>query len=72
MDTMQFYNPPKFNTKPSNNGIDTDTTEMVYDNEHQWMADQQMPELGIELQDQAMEEQVDRHLCAVDHYIITD
>jgi hypothetical protein len=36
------------------------------------MADQQMADLGMELQDQEMEDQEGRHLCAVDLYFITE
>jgi hypothetical protein len=82
MDTMQPHNPPEFNTETTTNGIDTHTTEMGYDNEHQGMADQEMADqemadqemadLGMELQDQEMEDQEGRHLCAVDLYFITE
>jgi hypothetical protein len=70
-DTMQPHNPPEFNTETTTNGIDTHTTELGYDNEHQGiadqemadqemadqeMADQEMVDLGMELQDQEMED----------------
>ena len=71
-DTMQPHNPPEFNTETTTNGIHTHTTEMGYDNEHQGMADQEMADLGIELPHQEMEDQEGRHLCAVDHYFITE
>jgi hypothetical protein len=76
-DTMQPHNPPEFNTETTTNGIDTHTTEMGYDNEHQGMADQEMADqemadLGMEVQDQEMEDQEGRHLCAVDLYFITE
>jgi hypothetical protein len=81
-DTMQPHNPPEFNTETTTNGIDTHTTDMGYDNEHQGMADQEMADLemadlemadlGMELQDQEMEDQEGRHLCAVDLYFISE
>jgi len=86
-DTIQPHNPPEFNTETTTNCIDTHTTELGYDNEHQGMADQgmtdqemadqemadqEMADLGMELQDQEMEDQDGRHLCAVDLYFITE
>ena len=77
MYTMQPHNPPEFNTETTPNGIDTHTTDMWYDNEHQGMADQEMADqemadLGMELQDQEMENQEGRYLCAINLYFITE
>jgi hypothetical protein len=38
----------------------------------QEMANQDMVDLGMELQDKEMEDQEGRHLCAVDLYFITE
>ena len=58
--TMQPHNPPEFNTETTTNGIDTHSTEMGYDNEHQRMADQEMVDREMaddEMADQEMADQ---------------
>jgi hypothetical protein len=56
METIQPHNPPKFYTETTANSIDPHATEMVYKTRHhgmaeQDMADREMPDLGMELQD---------------------
>jgi hypothetical protein len=62
-DTRQPHNTPEFNTETTTNGIDTHTTEMGYDNEHQGMADQEMADQEMADQEMADQEMADQEMA---------
>jgi len=64
-DTMQPHNLPEFNTETTTNGINTNTTEMRYDNEHQGMAYQEMADQEMADQEMVDQEMADQEMAVV-------
>jgi hypothetical protein len=62
-DTMQTHNPPEFHTEITTNGIDSHTTEIGYDNEHQGMANQVMAYQEMADQEMGDQEMADKEMA---------